>query len=124
MPTEDADPRTGRYVRLRRARAATTPSASPVRRRHFVASVAISIAVVLPLSGCDEAAKESAESYIAQAREYRDAGDPRSGIIQLKNAIRDYPENAEARALLGRIYLEIGNSPSASKELQRARPGS
>jgi len=42
-------------------------------------------------------------------------------VIELKNAVRGAPENADARAALGYAYLESANYPAALKELRRAR---
>ena len=47
--------------------------------------------------------------------------DTRSAIIELKNALQISPENANARTLLGQIYLSSGLGANALKELQRAK---
>ena len=72
------------------------------------------------LLGCGESNLTGAE-YVERAREYHDKGDFQSSVIELKNAVRVDPGNAEARWLLGGIYLEIENGASAEKELIRAR---
>ena len=46
--------------------------------------------------------------------------DPEAAVIQLKNALREDPDNIEARRLLGEIYLDQGRFPEAVKELGRA----
>lgn len=58
--------------------------------------------------------------YLINARDYLHEQDLRAAIIELKNALREDPYNAEARYLLGRIYLDIGDAAGAQKELGRA----
>lgn len=61
-----------------------------------------------------------AASFLERAQEYYDQDDLRSAAVELKNALQRDPENAEARLLLGRLYLDIEDGPSAEKELRRA----
>ena len=58
---------------------------------------------------------------VEKAREYMDAGEIRTAVITLKNRLQEKPEDAEARLLLGRIYLGMRDFPAAEKELERAR---
>lgn len=62
-----------------------------------------------------------ADELLADARRYRDHGDPKAAIIQLKNVMQQAPEHALARLMLGQMYLETGDTASAEKELRRAR---
>jgi len=62
-----------------------------------------------------------AEHYVRDARAYIEAGEPSAAIIQLKNALRENPDDPEARYLLGSIYVSVGDSVNAEKELTRAR---
>ena len=71
------------------------------------------------LSGCSE--KESAETYIAQARQSQQESKANESIIALKNAIKIAPTNGEARFLLGDVYLNQGNAVNAVKELEKAK---
>ncbi len=59
--------------------------------------------------------------YVERAKDELDKGDLRAGVIELKNAIGKNPENPEARWLLGKAYLEVGNGAAAEKELERAK---
>lgn len=72
---------------------------------------------LLLLAACDNATPAdnlaSAEGAYAQ-REYRTA------VLHLKNALQQQPDLADARLLLGRSYLQLGDYPSALKELERA----
>ena len=58
--------------------------------------------------------------YLDEAREYLKAGKTEAAVIQLKNALQENPTNVEARLLLGRIYLRLGDGASAEKEIERA----
>ena len=58
--------------------------------------------------------------YLDDARERLESNDVNAAIIQLRNAIQDDPENAQARALLGRLHLERGYVADAEKELSKA----
>lgn len=62
----------------------------------------------------DNVSMEQAESSQAQ-------GDYRNAMLILKNIIQADSSNKNARLLLGKIYLPIGDGPSAEKELRRAQ---
>ena len=64
---------------------------------------------------------QSAAELITEARQYLEKGQINAGVIQLKNALKEEPTNAEARYLLGMAYLRSGDVPAAEKELSRAR---
>ncbi len=63
----------------------------------------------------------SVEEHIAQAQQHIQSGDANTAIIELKAAIQSDPKNAQARFLLGKIYMEMNDYASAEKELTRAR---
>lgn len=58
---------------------------------------------------------------LQSAKQFISLGKFRSALIQLKNAAQKSPDDASIRLLLGKVYLDIGDSVSASKELRRAR---
>jgi putative PEP-CTERM system TPR-repeat lipoprotein len=58
--------------------------------------------------------------YVLRARQYQDKGKLPAAIIELKNALQQNPNNAEARWLLGKLYIQQGDGASAQKELERA----
>lgn len=75
------------------------------------------LALLVLLVACgsrNTATQEQAERYIEQ-------GDYRNAMLVLKNIIQANPGNDAARLLLGKIYLPIGDGPSAEKELRRAQ---
>ena len=61
------------------------------------------------------------QEYVEDARAYYERGEFNAGIIQLKNALLAEPENAHARLLLGRCYLQLKNGLAAEKELGLAK---
>ncbi len=63
----------------------------------------------------------SASDHLEQAREYLRQGDYQAGVIELKNALQKNGKLAEARWLLGNLYLRQGKAADAVKELSRAR---
>ena len=63
---------------------------------------------------------KAAASRIDRARKYAEQGDDREAVIVLKALLQDQPDIAEARALLGKVALDIGDPRSAAKEMRRA----
>jgi len=74
--------------------------------------------VILALSACGN--NETPQTYIAQAEKLLSEKQHSSAIIALKNAIKLDVKNANARFLLGRLYLASGDGYGAEKELERA----
>ena len=70
------------------------------------------------LSGCSD--DKSAADYIIKVKADVGFHKINESIIDLKNAIKIEPKNAEARFLLGQLYLRQGDGPSAKKELEKA----
>ena len=64
---------------------------------------------------------KSMEEHIAQAQQHIASGDNNTAIIELKSAIQSDPKNAQARFLLGKVYMQSNDFASAEKELTRAR---
>ena len=59
---------------------------------------------------------QTSETLVTEAKQYQKKGDTKAAIIQLKNALQKNPDDVEARYLLGTIYNEIADFPSAEKE--------
>ncbi|MDZ7829137.1 MAG: tetratricopeptide repeat protein [Halofilum sp. (in: g-proteobacteria)] len=72
----------------------------------------------LLLVGCGE--NPDTRERIESAREHVAEGAHRAAIIELRNVLQAEPNNATARLLLGRIYLDVGEREAAEKELRRA----
>ena len=71
------------------------------------------------LAACERT--QDTNALLADARQYRQKGQTRAAIIQLKNVVQKEPENAPARILLAELYVDIGDAISAEKELRRAQ---
>ena len=87
----------------------------PLWSRPVAAALALSLGI--SLAGCR--ANDPA-ALMAQARQYRDQGDVKAAVIQLKNLIQLEANNGAARIMLAELYLDQGYPQSAEKELQRA----
>jgi putative PEP-CTERM system TPR-repeat lipoprotein len=87
---------------------------------HHVQRLALvaAIAGALSLAGCK--GSESAEQLMAEAAKYRQQGDQKAALIQLKNAVANHPEHALARMALAKAYVEGHDFPSAEKEARKA----
>jgi len=82
----------------------------------------ISVLLALLLVGCDGMFGDISDAeHVSRAQMFLDEGKLTSASIELKNALANNPDNAEARWLLGRLYVEIGNGLAAEKELNKAR---
>ncbi len=62
----------------------------------------------------------TSEQFVERADQQRQKGNLRAAIIELKNALQKNRNNAAARVLLGRVYVDAGDGASAEKELSRA----
>ncbi|MGK5021989.1 XrtA/PEP-CTERM system TPR-repeat protein PrsT [Janthinobacterium sp. LB2P10] len=83
-------------------------------------AAALCCTLLLPLlAGCH--GTQSSASLLADAQQYRQRGEARAAIIQLKNLLQKEPDSAPARLLLGSIYIDTGEALSAEKELRKAR---
>ena len=60
------------------------------------------------------------KSFVNDAMKRLEQSDQLAAVIQLKNALREDPDNIEARRLLGEVYLNQQRFPEAEKELSRA----
>lgn len=58
--------------------------------------------------------------YADTAQQLIDRGDLRGAAIELRNAARNEPQNADIHLRLARIYLQIGNIPAAEAEARLA----
>ena len=63
----------------------------------------------------------TSEEYLARAKGYLEASDYASATIELQNALKQDPGQAEARWLLGDIHLSGGDPVAAEHEFLRAQ---
>lgn len=77
--------------------------------------------LALLCSGIVTACGKPPEDMMTSAKEYLSRNDYSAASIQLKNALQEDANLAEARYLLGTVYLQQRNVAGALKELQRAQ---
>lgn len=90
-----------------------------VTRRSLSATVVSgALLASVALSGCHRT--QSTPELIASAKQYQQKGDNKAALIELKNAVAASPQDAEARLLLARLYIEMGDPVSSEKEARKA----
>lgn len=83
-------------------------------------AIALAFTAIFALTGCDNISRLTPEEHIARSKNFETNGELISAIIELKNAIEKNPQHVQARLLLGKTYLEIGDGVAAEKELDQA----
>jgi cellulose synthase operon protein C len=81
-------------------------------------TLSATLAGLLLLGACGA---EDPQKMLASARDYQAKNDHAAAIIQLKNALQQAPELAEARYRLGLALSNTGDWPGAESELEKAR---
>lgn len=89
-----------------------------IKHSRRVSALAASALLLSLMAGCNR--QQSPDQLLAQAQQYHQKGDNQAAVIQLKNVLAIKADHAEARLLLGEVYLEQGDAASAEKELRRA----
>ena len=93
------------------------PAATRRGLTHFVAALSLGSAL---FSGCGADPEEVAAQAYADASDAYAAGEAREAEIHLKTALRVQPKNVEARALLGKLYVDAGLGEAARTKLEQA----
>ena len=73
--------------------------------------------IACAVMSCDDAQNQSVEDLMKRAIDSRNNGKLRRSIIDLKNVLLKDSNFIDGRLLLGQIYLDVGDSVSAKKEL-------
>ncbi|MCJ8321776.1 MAG: PEP-CTERM system TPR-repeat protein PrsT [Colwellia sp.] len=81
-------------------------------------TITTALALTILITACSE--NKTVKQYLQSATEFSAKSDYGSAVVELKNAVRLNPKNADVRLLLGRVYLEQGSYINAEKELKRA----
>lgn len=91
--------------------------------RHTTLALCLALAglATVGLSGCRGGFGGSEAELTTSAREYIEKRDHRAAAIQLKNLLRENPDHAEARMLLGRALIIGGEPAAALVELRKAQ---
>jgi putative PEP-CTERM system TPR-repeat lipoprotein len=84
-------------------------------RNSVVRGLLLALVVAL-LSAC----AEKPEGLVKSAKENLAKGDQKAAVIQLRGALQNRPDLAEARYLLGTALLDTGDFPASEKELRKA----
>lgn len=88
----------------------------------LVKIVATSLIVLsLSLSACDREKDITLEDRMNRATIQQSEGNLEASIIELKNAIRLFPENKDVRFMLGKVYLEAEDAYGAEKEFLKSQ---
>lgn len=82
--------------------------------------VFLGLAMMFVVTGCGEGNLSEAE-LIQRGIEYREEGNHRASVIELKNALQKNPSNVEGRWQLGLTYLAMRSGSNAETEIMRAR---
>ena len=77
------------------------------------------------IAGCSDRVADSQqiEQRMANAVADRDQGQFKEAVIELKNALQLDPDNLKARAMLGDVYMQMGNAAGADKEYRHVQDG-
>ena len=89
--------------------------------RPIASALLIATLISVSLPGCGRFSNATPEELIQRAKDKQAKGDISGGIIELKNAVQKDPNNAQARFLLGTLYVHAKQGNAAEKELTKAR---
>ena len=84
--------------------------------RSFVPAATLAMALLVSACGSD-----SPDALLASAQDYLSRNDAPAAIIQLKNVLKDRPDSAEARLLLGQALQATGDIAGAETEFRKAQ---
>lgn len=76
------------------------------------------VATALFVAGCGD--NTTAESHFTKGSEYFEAGQFSASTVELSNALKKQPDMAQARLLMARVSLELGEFDKAERDFQRA----
>ena len=79
---------------------------------------AATLAVALLVSACGS---DNPDALLASAQDYLSRNDAPAAIIQLKNVLKDRPDSAKARLLLGQALEVTGDIAGAETEFRKAQ---
>ena len=80
--------------------------------------VSVMVLLLGPIGACS---KVSSDEYLKQAQDNLEKNEFQTAVINLKNALQQDTKNTQARYLLGKVYIRLGNGAGAEKELKAAQ---
>ena len=92
----------------------------PEARRHHARRTLAFAAALLAIACLGANAKDSSTS-VKDAEQYLAKGDLKAAEIELRNAVRQSPQDPVLRARLAQAYLQLGDPASAEREARAAR---
>ena len=81
----------------------------------------LSFATALLALACLGANAKDSSTAVKDAEQYVAKGDLKAAEIELRNAIRQSPDDPVIRARLAQVYLDLGDAASAEREARAAR---
>ena len=93
---------------------------NPMTWHRLILAFFAGAALTLGAAGCDKLQSRTTQEHVQRAKDFQAKGDMRASIIELKSALQKTPGNAEARLLLGQLYLAVDEGYAAEKELEAA----
>ncbi len=90
-------------------------------KRYDARMLGLIFVMVLMLGFIGACSKVSSDEYLKQAEDSLEKNKIQTAIINLKNALQQDPKNIQARYLLGKTYVRLGNGAGAEKELKVAQ---
>ncbi|MCF6260555.1 MAG: PEP-CTERM system TPR-repeat protein PrsT [Gammaproteobacteria bacterium] len=90
-------------------------------KTYYIKRLGLISVLVLMLGFIGACSKVSSDEYLQQAQDSLEKNEIQTAVINLKNALQQDPKNAQARYLLGKTYVRLGNGAGAEKELKAAQ---
>lgn len=95
-------------------------SCAAVHSRLRGASLAILASLMVASGALTSSPTLAQDEYLEKAQKYFDEQEYSSALIEAKNAVQAHPNDPQARILLGKIYLRVGDPKSAEAAFVRA----
>jgi putative PEP-CTERM system TPR-repeat lipoprotein len=92
----------------------------PGSHRHYLWR-GLTFAAVVFVSICPGVQAAEPAVFVKDAEQFIQKGDLETAQIELKNAIRQSPQDPVIRARLAQVYLQLGNAAAAESEARAAR---
>ncbi len=90
-------------------------------KRYNAKTLGLISVMMLMLGFIGACSKVSSDEYLKQAEDNLEKNKIQTAVINLKNALQQDPKNIQARYLLGKTYVRLGNGAGAEKELKAAQ---